>query len=72
MSYTAEKLSSMSVDTLLNIITSLCDSGVPEYLQEVRQARAELTRRGERVRLVKEPSRYYPGKTNRVAHLVGK
>jgi hypothetical protein len=68
--YTSEDLAAMSNDTLVNIITSTCDSGVTECLRDMRAAKAELKRRGKRVRLVREPSRWIPGKYGRVAHLV--
>jgi len=66
--YTPEDLAKMANDTLVNIITSVCDSGVPEYLKKMRQAKAELKRRGKKVRLVREPSKLIPGKYGRVAH----
>lgn len=68
--YTPEDLAAMSDGTLVNIITSTCDSGVPEYLKEMQQAKTELKRRGKQVQLVREPSKLIPGKYGRVAHLV--
>lgn len=69
MGYTQEDLKKMSIDSLVNIITSVCDSGVPEYLRDMRACKAELTRRGKRVRLVSAPSQVIPGKTGRRAEL---
>ena len=58
--YTQEDLQEMPEQHLLNIMTSVCDSGVPEYLKEMRQCRAELTRRGKKVLLVRvyDPSKW--------------
>ena len=70
MSYTQEDLSSMPTNHLVNMITSVCDSGVREYLRDMRNAQAELARRRKCIRFIQVPSQLIPGKWSREAVLV--
>lgn len=72
VSYTQQELEEMPIQHLLNIITSVCDSGVPEYLQEMRACKAELARRGLKMRLIQVESTLIPGKIGYEAVLVEK
>lgn len=70
MTFTREQLEQTHTDLLCNIITSVCDSGVPEYLQEARMCKEILRGRGWNVRYRREPCPYGHDHTRRIASLI--